>query len=519
MFSRSILVWTTVSTSYDPLTLFRLIEKTILAQTEDQYPFATVYDQERSFYSFRQETLSNAQWYERFNTKIDVGEAIGVTRIHKVLLEYVAQDLHSQDFTSLGAAEQSAVRVDAEERYISYAFLRQSGNQHGNLKVDLQNDFTTGDNHYPKNRQQTLHLLDKYSKTVVTKPITQNESSFAQGGGKGGRGGGKGKDSYDTKYWKDKECYKCGKKGHPASFCKSAEKTSNDNDDAKSIASTANSVRKLKQDFKSMSKAFATVKEQLKESESDLSGSDEEDSHFQFNTAFQFTQHESSESEVDEQQESESRLEQIFKQAHVFNKLDLREIILLDNQSTTDLFCNKKLVHETFKSKSAMRLKSNGGSMSVTRKATIPGYRQSVWFSKEAITNIIALANMTKQYRVTYDSNDELFVVHREKFCLPNMEFRKHWSGLHYYDPRDENGNLVFNTVAENMKLFSKRQIKEAETARKLYATLSYPSLKDFKWVIRSNQIKNCPVTIENIDVALKVWGKNIAALKGKTTR
>ena len=38
--------WTAVSTSYDPLALYRLIEKTILAQTEDQYPFATVYNQE-----------------------------------------------------------------------------------------------------------------------------------------------------------------------------------------------------------------------------------------------------------------------------------------------------------------------------------------------------------------------------------------------------------------------------------------------------------------------------------------
>ena len=51
------------------------------------------------------------------------------------------------------------VRDDAEERYISYEFLRQSCNQHGNLKQDLQNDFTTSDNRYPKNRQQTLHLL------------------------------------------------------------------------------------------------------------------------------------------------------------------------------------------------------------------------------------------------------------------------------------------------------------------------------------------------------------------------
>jgi hypothetical protein len=49
--------WAVVSKSYDTLTLYRLIEQTILAQTEDQYPFATVYDQELLFYSFNQETL------------------------------------------------------------------------------------------------------------------------------------------------------------------------------------------------------------------------------------------------------------------------------------------------------------------------------------------------------------------------------------------------------------------------------------------------------------------------------
>jgi hypothetical protein len=58
--------------------------------------------------------------------------------------------------------------------------------QHGNLKVDLQNDFTTGENNYPKNRQQTLHLLDKYSKTVVAKVTHSEGTSFAQKGGKGG---------------------------------------------------------------------------------------------------------------------------------------------------------------------------------------------------------------------------------------------------------------------------------------------------------------------------------------------
>jgi hypothetical protein len=50
--------WNTVSTSYDPLKLYQLIERTVLEQIEDQYPFATVYDQELSFYSFQKDIFS-----------------------------------------------------------------------------------------------------------------------------------------------------------------------------------------------------------------------------------------------------------------------------------------------------------------------------------------------------------------------------------------------------------------------------------------------------------------------------
>jgi hypothetical protein len=138
--------WNTASTSYKPLELYWLIEKMTLVQTEDQYLSATVYNQELNFFSFRQETMSNPQWYENFNTKVDVGLAIGVNWQHKVLLEYVAQENHTLTFAALSAEQKQAVREDAEECYISYAFLRQSGAQHGNLKVDLRNDFTTGSN-------------------------------------------------------------------------------------------------------------------------------------------------------------------------------------------------------------------------------------------------------------------------------------------------------------------------------------------------------------------------------------
>lgn len=257
--------WNTVSTSFDPLLLYCLIEKTILAQTEDQYPFAAIYDQEMALYTSHQETLNNTQWYERFNTKVDVANAIGVTREHKALNEFVAQEQHTQAYETLTVAQKETVQNDAKERYLSYIMLRQSGKQHSNLKVDLQNDFTTGDNHYPKTRQEALHLLDKYTQPKVQRTIQAKGSSFAQKGksddkeGKRGKNKKKGKQdiSYDLEFWKDKPCFRCGKHGHPRYAC-----TEDDDDDSKSSASVAASVKKLSKDMKSMSKKLMTVNTQ-----------------------------------------------------------------------------------------------------------------------------------------------------------------------------------------------------------------------------------------------------------------
>jgi hypothetical protein len=159
------------------------------------------------------------------------------------------------------------------------------------------------------------------------------------------------------------------------------------------------------------------------------------------------------------------------------------------------------------------------GELSAIRKATMPGYNKDAWLSTKANTNIIALSNLIQKYRVTYDSDDKMFVVHRESQGKPNMEFRMHECGLHYYDPRNEKHLAFVNTVSENKEGFTKRQIKNSELARNLYKTLSYPSMKDFKWAIQSNQIKDCPMTVQYIDVAQKIWDTNIAALKGKTTQ
>ena len=46
---------------------------------------------------------------------------------------------------------------------------------------------------------------------------------------------------------------------------------------------------------------------------------------------------------------------------------------------------------------------------------------------------------------------------------------------------------------------------------------MAYPSIKDLKWVVQSNQLKDCPVSVEDVKVALKIWGPSVALLKGKT--
>jgi hypothetical protein len=60
--------WSAVSISYDPLTLYAIIKRVILKQTDDQYPFAAIHEQALAVHSTKQGTLTNARWHEHFNT-------------------------------------------------------------------------------------------------------------------------------------------------------------------------------------------------------------------------------------------------------------------------------------------------------------------------------------------------------------------------------------------------------------------------------------------------------------------
>ena len=90
---------------------------------------------------------------------------------------------------------------------------------------------------------------------------------------------------------------------------------------------------------------------------------------------------------------------------------------------------------------------------------------------------------------------------------------------MYYYDLSRDQDFSFLQTVTENKFPYSNRQFQRAKLARDVYHSIGNPSMEDFKKIIRINGLKNCPVTIEDINIAKNIFGKDVSTLKGKTTR
>ena len=197
---------------------------------------------------------------------------------------------------------------------------------------------------------------------------------------------------------------------------------------------------------------------------------------------------------------------------------DLSELMIIDSGASTDLFCKKAHLQNVRRARDPLVLTTNAGTIKVEEQGDLQGYGE-LPVHESAVTNIFALANLCKKFRVTFDSaKDEAFLVHTPDKV---MRFAKTKSNLYAYKPQPvavERHSLV-QTVEENMNFHTPREVQRAKRARELLVALGSPSVADLKAAIAINGIANLPVTTADVDLAEKIFGKDIGIIKGKTTR
>ena len=93
-------------------------------------------------------------------------------------------------------------------------------------------------------------------------------------------------------------------------------------------------------------------------------------------------------------------------------------------------------------------------------------------------------------------------------------------AGMPYIDLRDyDQGLVLVETVHKNMGGFTREKVEGAKLSRQTQGRVGNPHDAVFKQLIGTKDLKNNPVSHENISHAKAIFGPNISGLKGRATR
>ncbi len=168
----------------------------------------------------------------------------------------------------------------------------------------------------------------------------------------------------------------------------------------------------------------------------------------------------------------------------------------------------------------------------------------TVHHNPNSIANVLSLKAVAEKHRITYDSCDwnGVFKVHTPDRVV---EFKPSERRLHYVDmslkgdiiqhmfvtadtPEEEDNEevenateeyVMINTVQGNLEGYTRHKIEKAQQARSLQGMIGNPTERELVGMVRKKLIANCLVTVQDVHNADRMFGPDLAYLRGKTTR
>jgi hypothetical protein len=155
----------------------------------------------------------------------------------------------------------------------------------------------------------------------------------------------------------------------------------------------------------------------------------------------------------------------------------------------------------------------------------------NAWYIPEGIANIFSMHELEKKHRITYDSWQGYYKVHRPS---GTVKFYKDKQGLPYinldglegeaavillktavaFESKDNYINV--QTVQENYEGYTKCEVLKAKEACRAQGLIGNPKEGDYKSMVRGNMICNCPIAPEDITNMHAIFGPNLASIREK---
>ena len=493
----------------NPIDLLKLIQGLCCSyDSKTQSVMATVASHKRLYMHYQKDGVDNHTYHREFLAFVETIETyggVGAVGVIPIFLDEkiktLALDGLIKDPTNPTDEERSLAVSAVKEEYLGALMLSGSNRDRFNaLRVDLQNQFGYGNDLYPESPDQCLSLLNRW--TVATPARPKRNEAAAPAAAK--------------------------QPNEALVFAQDGDKPkSSSKDDTSHKSSSTSSIKSRRSSQKSYTSVMCKLCGQMGHSSAVCPERKPPPAQIHAMEADDASEDSDDSSILILAQVSDAPAER--PPPKTIN----RDYLLLDSQSTVDLFSNPNHVSNIRQSSKPIRVHCNNGTKFTTKEADFGS--TVTYFDETGIANVLSLFKLGQKYPITYDSRDRggVFQVHTPRGVVEFKPTPHGLYALHLQDnpdaayllvtdgdpPEIRDEHLYVNTVRQNYEGYTKKQIQHADRARRLMAMVGAPTERDFQGMVRHNYIKDCPVTNEDVVNAHNIFGPDLINIRGKTVR